>query len=467
MNVRKQLHLLVASALCILAASAAAQQPAVAGATIEVLVHDSIAGWPLTAATVQLVSADDPRAFSRVAESDSLGRAVFLGIPNGRYDVGFMHPLLDAMGIMAPVRRLVVQGGDRQRITLAIPSQARVRLALCGPRMGSDSSGVFVGTLRDPRDRMPIGNASVTARWMEITIGRGNLTQRANGMTATTAANGWFALCGLPPGSVSLVARAGSDSTPSIDLRVEPGSLLRRDLFMSAEGHARLEGRVVTVDSVRPLAGARISLVDGRATTTDTSGKWSLPDAPLGTRMVEIRAVGFYPERRPVDVVADSPPVEVALQTFQAVLEAVRVTASRITGEAALSGFAERRRGSGMGRFLDSAAVARRNPMFTSDLLRTMPGFLGDGSLTMKGNFSDGAGGFDTNCTAEVYVDGHLLRGITAQELDGIVAPENIVGMEVYSTGSPKPAQFDSGMSGCGALVIWQKPMNERVRRRR
>jgi len=85
----------------------------------------------------------------------------------------------------------------------------------------------------------------------------------------------------------------------------------------------------------------------------------------------------------------------------------------------------------------------------------------------MKGNFSDGFGNFDVDCSAEVYVDGHLMRGISADELNGLVMPENIVAIETYSAGSPKPAQFESGMSGCGALVIWQKPMNERVRRRR
>ena len=60
--------------------------------------------------------------------------------------------------------------------------------------------------------------------------------------------------------------------------------------------------------------------------------------------------------------------------------------------------------------------------------------------------------------SAYAYIDGHLMRGIGASELDGLVKPEDIAGMEVYSAGSPKPMQFDSGMSGCGAVVIWTRP---------
>lgn len=465
---RTLLSAFVASVVAVSASAAAAQTGSPpAGAVLEVVVHDSIAGWPLTAATVQLVSSRDPMAFSRTADSDSLGRVAFRDIPVGEYDVGFMHPLLDALGIAAPVRRVSVADSDLHRIELAIPGPARLRVALCGERVEADSSGVLVGTLRDPRDRVAIGDAEVTARWMEIAIGRGNITQRANGITATTGPNGWFALCGLPAGAVTVVGRKGGDSTRTIDLQIQPAMFLRRELYVAVAGRGRLEGRVVSADSARPLAGARVSLVDGPGTVTDSSGNWSIPNAPLGTRMLETRAVGFYPERHAVDVLADAPPLEVALQTFQAVLDAVRVTATRLSGEAALSGFAERQRGSGFGRFLDAAQIARRNPIVTSDLLRTLPGFIGDGSLSMKGNFSDGAGNFDVPCTAEVYVDGHLLRGITASELDGIVSPEDIVGMETYAAGSPKPAQFESGMSGCGALVIWQKPMSERRRRQR
>jgi hypothetical protein len=406
-------------------------------------------------------------AFSRLGDTDSHGRVTFPGIPSGRYQVGFMHSLLDAIGVTAPVRELVVDGNGSHRIELAIPSPARLRIAVCGPQAGSDSSAIFIGSVRDPRDRMPLSEASVAAQWMEITFSTAGVRQQMAGATAATGPNGWFALCGLPSGTVAISARRGTDSIASMELELKPLEFRRADLYLATPGRGRLSGKVVTADSARPLAGARVT-IDGAQTESNAQGDWTLADVPLGTRMLEVRAIGYYPDRRPVDVVADpGAPTRVALQTFQAVLDAVQVTATRLTGEAALSGFSERQKGSGMGRFYDAKQIARRNPIYTSDLLRSLPGFVGDGSLTMKSNFSDGAGSFDVGCAAEVYVDGQLMRGISASELDGIVAPENIVAIETYSAGSPKPAQFESGMSGCGALVIWQKPTSERVRRRR
>lgn len=447
------------------APAALAQQQS--GATVTAVVHDSLAGGPLAEAMVQLVSATDPMAFSRAGETDSRGRVTFRDIPAGRYAVGFMHATLDALGVAAPTREIQVAETGPHRVDLAIPSARRLRAAMCGPQPQADSTAFVVGTVRDPRDGTPMGDASVSARWMELSIGTAGIRQQTAGAATTTGSNGWFVLCGLPSGTVMLAGGRAGESTDTLELQLTVDALVRRDLYVATAGHTELRGRVVSADSAKPLPGVEVAVVGGPKTTTDATGAWKLENVPFGTRMIEVRALGFYPERRPVDVVVDAPPVELTLQTFQAVLDAVRVTASRLPGEAGLSGFAERRRGSGMGRFLDPVQIARRNPVFTSDLLRTMPGFVGDGSLTMKSNFSDGLGGFDTNCTAEVYVDGQLLRGITSGELDGLVSPENIVGMEVYSAGSPKPAQFDSGLSGCGALVIWQKPMNERVRRRR
>lgn len=452
-------------------ASARAQQSAPTSAdardgTVVVLVHDSLAGRPLAGASVQLVSAASPLEFSRSGETDSLGAVTFRDIPAGRYNVGFLHPTLDAMGVTAPVRAVQVEEGRSARAELAVPSATRLRAAICGPATAADSNAAVVGTVRNPGDLMPLPGAKVSAEWLEITFSSEGIRQRPTGITATTGPNGWFALCGLPAGNVTLVAGDGRDSTPALDLLLGAGELRLRDMYVAVPGTGQLSGRVVAVDSVRPLPRVRVSIVGGPQTETNARGEWSLAGVPLGTRMMEVRAIGYYPERRPVDVIAGAPPTEVALNTFQAVLDAVLVTASR-NSPAEQGGFNQRMRGSGMGRFLPADRIARYNPINLSDLFRTLPGFIGDGSLTMKSNFSDGGGNFGVSCTPEVYVDGNYLPSITASEIDGLIPVENVAGIEVYSAGSPKPAQFDSGMSGCGSLVIWQKPPLERMRRRR
>lgn len=455
-------------AVVVFAFTAHAQQPSIAstGGTITVVVHDSLAGQRLPGASVQLVSATDPTGFSRMGDTDPLGRYTFQDVPPGRYTIGFLHPVLDTLGVEAPARQVEVAGTQPVRVELAVPSPARIRAAICGAQAATDSSAVIIGTVRDPRDRMPLAQATVAGGWMELTFSAGSISQRPANIAATTGPNGWFALCGLPAGTVMVTARRGTDSTHMLEMQFKPGELRRRDFYVAEAGRGRVAGRVVSADSARPLAGAIVSLVGGAQAVADAQGSWALADVPLGTRMLEVRALGYYPERRAVDVVADGPPVQVALSTFQAVLDAVRVVADR-TVAADLGAFERRQRGGGMGRFMTADQIARRNPIYTSDLFRTLPGFTGDGSLAMRGNFSNGAGSFGVDCVPDVYIDGHLMRGITAADVDGLVWPENIAGIEVYSSGSPKPPQFDSGMSGCGSLVIWQKVPSQRIRRRR
>lgn len=460
-----QAFAVAAASLALALAAAPLEAQRAATGSVQAVVHDSLAGRPLAGAIVQIVSLAD-RAFVRSAETDSLGRLTFRGLPAGRYRMGFMHPLLDELGVTAPDREVEVgEGGRTHRVVLAVPSPDRLRLAVCGSKAGGDSAAAIVGTVRRPSDRMPVEGAAVSAQWTELTFGSGGIQQRAPRITATTGGNGWFALCGLPAGIVTVYVRQGGDSVPRVDFQLDAREFRRRDFYLSSPGRGELRGRVVTADSARPLPGARVTIVGGPQGDADAAGEWRLSRVPLGTQVLEVRAVGYHPDRRPVDVLGEPGSTEVALTTFRAVLDAVRVTAERTT-PADLGGFAARRQRSGMGRYLTGEQIARRNVLETSDLLRTMPGFIGDGSLAMRGNFSDGAGNYGTDCTAEVYVDGQLLRGITAGELDAVVKPENISGLEVFSAGSPRPPQFDSGMSGCGSLVIWQKPLAERARRR-
>jgi hypothetical protein len=209
---------------------------------------------------------------------------------------------------------------------------------------------------------------------------------------------------------------------------------------------------VVTVEGA-PLAGALVNIRDGPATRADEQGAWTLVGAPLGTRMLEVRAVGYYPERRGVDVVAGMPPIRTTLPTLKAVLDTVMVTASRVSDRLA-SGFATRSR-TGAGRYLTPEEIARRRPIVTSDLFRNMPGLqvdrsaLGDTFVSMRGIYAE-------RCSPAIYLDGHYMRELTADDIDGWVAPDEVAGIEVYMQGTV-PAQFQPGLSDCGSIVIWTK----------
>lgn len=461
-----------------LPAQGASSQPgAVSG-----IVFDSIAGAPLRDALVQL---DSPERYGRSATTDSLGWFTMRDVPPGRYTIGFLHPMLDSLGLEPPLRRLEVGAGRHERVELAIPAPSRVRAAVCGPAGAGDSGAVVVGTVRDALSHLPVAGVNVVGEWLEITFHAGGMRHRMPRRVATTGANGWFALCNVPRGgTMVLKAGSGGDSTDLVELQVPDGGFARRELFLgtartvdarndSASGGAtpparhmrtgdgRLRGSVVAVDGSRPVPGAQLRIVDGPGVRSDAQGEWVLVGIPAGTRMLEVRALGFYPERIPVDVIDRGPPVRIGLRTMRAVLETILVTASRTYDQ---SGFLTRRR-AGAGRYMTAEEIQHRHPVSMSEIFRWIPGVTvepapeGGRTITMRGAFGD-------RCTPAVFVDGRHLRGVEPDDLDGWVSPGSVRGVEVYSAGTAPPEFAPSGLAGagmgvaeggCGVVVLWTR----------
>lgn len=434
--------------------------------TVSGVIYDSLALAPLAGAAVQLVGSDNPARFARTVMSDSLGRYVIGDVPSGRFMVGFFHPVLDALGISVPARAVTVDSDD-VRADLAIPSAPVLRTALCGPTSPGKSGGVMVGVVRSARDRAPVAGATVIADWVELTITRAGFVRRTPRVTTTAESNGWFALCGVPgPATIFVVASRGADSTDAIELEVPRDGLLRRELYVGPSRVAdaavtgqdtdggRASGTVVAAVENRPITGARVSVLGGHETAANDAGAWTLAGVSLGTRMLEVRALGYYPKQVVVDVVPGAPPLRTTLSTMKAVLDTVRITASRLN-DPHQSGFAERRH-SGMGRYLTQEHVKRYQPLVTSDLFRFTSGVYvervgaGDARVSMRGLFT-------SRCGPAIYLDGHYMRGLSAEDINSWVGPDEIAGIEVYSAGMV-PAQFSPGMTGCGAIVIWTQP---------
>lgn len=448
-----------------------------AGATIRGVVYDSLSRVPLAGATVQLVT-HDLASVVGTAVSDPTGHFTLGDVPIGRYKLGFIHSMLDSLGVEAPLRDVVVHGPRPVRADLAIPSPARIRGAICGPRPALDSSSVLVGVVREASGGAPANGVTVTGQWLEFTFGPGGLVRRTPRLIATTGDNGWFAMCNVPSGgTLALVASRGADSTDVIEVSLSSEGLVRRDLYLGPTrtvltgdtvpragavpvpprrlntGDGRLSGTVVAAVGGQPLANAQVGIAAGPQTRANARGEWTITNAPVGTRMLEVRAVGYYPERRPVNVVAGAPAVRVALSTLRAVLDTVKIVAARVRGRD-ISGFIQRSRG-GVGRYINEEDIARRKPLLTSDLFRVVPGLtvdrtpLGDTQISMRGSVSE-------SCIPAFYLDGQYMRNLSADDVDDWVRPHEIAGIEVY-TGAGLPAQFQQEMSGCGAIVIWSK----------
>jgi len=369
-------------------------------------------------------------------------------------------------------------------VNLSTPDPLRMRSKLCGA--ASDSGALIVGVVRDTRHE-PVGGATVTADWLELSLGLGGrISQRTATRSATSLANGWYFVCGAPKeGTVFVSAQREGASTDAGSVEIGSNGLAHRDLFLAsgANDTAPLHG-VVTGPNGGGIAGAAVGVIGGPGTRADEHGAWTIANAPGGTHVLEMRAIGFYPTRTSVDVVDDAPPIKVSLATAASVLDTVRVRAERESSRRML-GFDERRH-SQNGHFFTAADIEKLHPAATSDIFRQAPGvtvnrnssdtFFGaipgemeHRQLTMRGivNNGDRASPSD-KCAPSIFIDGLYMADIDADDINSLVRPDEISGIEVY-TSQPLPAIFGFGaidrgpkQQYCGAIAVWTKAKNKK-----
>jgi hypothetical protein len=239
------------------------------------------------------------------------------------------------------------------------------------------------------------------------------------------------------------VSRADSTITIYADSAVTPGGP-KTPIATLRRGNARLGG-VVHNDKGKPVANAEVTVpgtgVDGR---TQQNGAYALGGLPAGTQTVEVRVIGFEPKRFTVDLGRDHlTTLDITLDRPVQTLDAVKVYGK---GSASMAEF-ERRLHNGWGHFLTPADIAKRNAIHVTDLFRTMPGVhvvpsRGFGyTVLMRGN-----------CRPTVYVNGMRMDDNAASELDQYVNPDEVTGVEVYTTAG-RPMEFWG--NNCGSVVIW------------
>jgi hypothetical protein len=447
-------------------------------------VFDSLGKRVLAYATVQMlgdVATDSGSAVSRFATADERGAYLIEGIPPGTYTVGFFHPMLDSLGIDLPLRRLEVRQG-RNRVDLAIPSHVGLITLVCGRSALSDTTAAVVGFVRRIDEATSVAAASVLLQWSDLVVRRGVIGSEDQQIVTPTRADGWYAFCNVPIGwMMQLRAACGADTTGGIPAALVARQVLQQDLFVGPttrviappsdsvgadslaglpgrvwSGPATLRGTVRRVDG-RPIGGAKAS-VGGTAAvaTTNESGVFVLEHLPAGSQSLDVRAIGFVPEHHVLvlDPRERSNSAEITMTDLRAYLDTIRVTASRIYSTDP-TGFISRQR-AGVGHFIDRATIEKQNPFYPSDLVR----------MTPRVDVAQAAAGYFGRfiymkylghvCRPTLYVDGFFYKPDEAQ-LDDLVAPDQIEGMEIYTSQSQAPVQFTNTMSGCGSIVVWTR----------
>jgi len=297
--------------------------------------------------------------------------------------------------------------------------------------------------------------------------------------------DGWYAFCNVPVDNVpQLRVARGADSSGVVAADLVGRQVVRHDLYIGSgtrvslsdsaaaaagltsdgarrawRGRATVSGRILSSDD-RPLANARVLLEGSDATaTTNDRGEFALGGLPSGSQTLIARALGFLPERRTVHLLTGHAPNEVVvrLTSLKRLVDTVRVTARRVYTTDA-NGFESRRR-AGQGHYIDRAQIDRQQATTASDLLRMVPrvevlasgvGFFGH-VVAFRKPFA-----FEGYCRPDLYVDGYLFPS-GDMEIDDVVIPDDIEGIEVYTKPGLAPAQFTNNMSGCGSIVVWTR----------
>lgn len=416
------------------------------------VVVDSLRRRPLAGAEIVIAGT------AVAAVSDSLGRFTLDSIAPGRYSVAFFHPLLDSISVAAAPRMLSVPLDDGKGILLAIPSASTLVRGICQVDQPAGRS-LLVGRITDPDTGAPVSGASVFVTWSDYEVSKKKGIDRTPRVVqGGTDMTGSYRVCGLPV-EVDAVVHATHDrsSTSPVAISSRSGGLIIRDLTLaipdlSAERRASIAGTVKTADGT-PIAGATVAIPDfARTAVTDSGGAFTFAGAPLGTRNVVVRRLGFLPARIPVDLTSrGTHRLDVVLREHALVIDPMYVIARR---ERALArvGFTSRRE-KGVGEFRTRQDFERQNPTYLTDIVGTIRGVRIDyteGKRVIRG------AGSGAECS-HLVVDGVHRGSLVEGDMDDAVVPQHIAAIEVYS-GAAVPPQFENSLArGCLTIVVWTR----------
>ena len=252
---------------------------------------------------------------------------------------------------------------------------------------------------------------------------------------------------------------------------------------IEAAAQSTLIVRIAADTTMRPISNVSVGIPGlERSALTDSAGRAVLERLPAGTHRVVARALGFRPDSTIVEL-ADGATREIVMKlaTHTVVLQEVLVNAEGTARTGKMAGYHQRRE-RGVGRFLDRNLLEKNSHRRTADILNTVPGVYVMYGYTSKAWASSGRNITSTSCPTcgptggainpgdrlagagpacymDVYIDGTLvynsgMRYAALYDLNSI-EPGSIEAIEVYSSGSNLPSEFQRTSGGCGAVLIW------------
>jgi hypothetical protein len=256
----------------------------------------------------------------------------------------------------------------------------------------------------------------------------------------------------------------------------------------SASAQAELQGHVFADSGRRPVWNAEIAIPRlNLRTLSDSLGRYRLQAIPRGEHLVITRAVGLRPDSAMTAFDGDEALIgDVILKPPMTSLATVAVREKSAPIPRGKMAAYEERKAAGIGRFLDRELLAKdENRKLAEILTANVPGlsiYRGSGSRAWaasgrttssskcamcrvtKQEMLDGfdiAAGAPLACYINVYLDGALVYDASAKATPlfnlNTIGVAEIEAIEVYTSSSQIPAQYNKTSGGCGVMLIWTR----------
>jgi len=224
-------------------------------------------------------------------------------------------------------------------------------------------------------------------------------------------------------------------------------------------------GRVIDKKSGQPLKDARVEMLNDNnrvvaRASSDGDGFVSFELRQPGTYRVRTSREGYTTHTSqglsidlrqtvqvdiPLTLVGEG---EVTIDTLSVIGRAQPRRLSELDRE----GFYDRER-TGFGKFITAEDISQRMAIQTTEIFRTVPGMALVPLGQSRYRLSVTRGG--DNCSPSIVLDNMPMT--TSDDLDDLVKPQDIAGVEVYRGASEVPGRFMGNRNNCGLVVIWTK----------
>jgi hypothetical protein len=232
------------------------------------------------------------------------------------------------------------------------------------------------------------------------------------------------------------------------------GSFARAQTPASGVSPTTVHGVVVELETGVAVPGATVRLrhesgSPAREGMSDQVGRFSFAGLDAGRYHLAVERIGYRVTESTMDVAGREVSIQIRLAPEAIELEGVVVvTRSSPRFDRSVEDFERRRQQNQYfgARYIPREEIEATMGMYPSRLLIGIPRVqliplpIGGHAIRIWG------------CQPILFVDGVSYRG---EELDHLVRPEEIEGIEVYT--QLMPAEFSGMSSGCGAIMVWTR----------